>query len=143
MPRKIFTPIIHAAFLIPLLTIAMGSIERMAQSFGLLPNYIFVYKAPYIFLTISIIIISGTPLFWIANRLMQGLEKLHRPTVYDYFRQSIFFFFIIVYSLATWILSGFNGTVDDLYFVTLSIYSLISIVVNYIFLFRKLKSNVV
>ena len=93
MKRKIITPIIHAAFLIPLLTIAMGSIERMARTFGILPDYIRVFEAPYIFLTIGIIVISGIPLFWLDNLLMQGIEKLHRPTIYDHLRQSIFFYF--------------------------------------------------
>ena len=140
--KKFITPVIHALFLIPLLTIAMGSIELMSRSFGLLPDYIRVFELPYIFLTISIIVISGIPLFWLANRLMQGLEKLRNPTIYDHFRQSIFFYFIIVYSLSTWIFSGFSGSVDDLYFLTLSSFSLISIVVNYLFLFRKLMTNV-
>lgn len=141
--KKITTPIIHAAFLIPLLTIAMGSIELMTRTFGLLPDYIRVFEVPYIFLTIGIIVIAGIPLFWLANRLMQRLEKLHGPTIYDHFRQSIFFYLIIVYSVSAWIFSGFSGSVDDLYFLTLSSFSLISLVVNYIFLFQKLKIDVV
>jgi len=61
--KKVITPIIHAAFIIPLLTIAMGSIELMARIFGLLPDYIAVFRVPYVFLIIGIIIISGIPLF--------------------------------------------------------------------------------
>jgi len=139
--KKIITPIIHAAFLIPLLIIAMGSIELMARSFGLLPDYIHVFEVPYVFLTIGIIVISGIPLFWLANRIMQGLEKLHSPTTYDHFRQSFFFYFIIVFSLSHWIFSGFNGSVDDLYFLTLSTFSLVSIMINYI-LFQRRKAKV-
>ena len=140
--KKIIIPIIHLVFLIPLLTIAMGFVELIARTFGLLPDYIRVFEVPFVFLMIGIIVISGIPLFWLANRLMQGLEKLHSPTIYDHFRQSIFFYFIIVYSLSAWIFSGFSGNVDDLYFLTLSGFSLISIMINYIFLFRRRKANV-
>ncbi len=139
--KKFITPIIHAASLIPLLIIAMGSIEFMARTFGLLPDYILVFEGPYIFLTIGIIVISGIPLFWLANGVLQGLEKLQSPTIYDHFRQSIFFYFIIVYSLSTWSFSGFSGSVDDVYFLTLSGFSLVSIMINYIFLFRRRKAN--
>ena len=139
--KKIITPILNAAFLIPLLIIAMGSIELMVQSFGLSSDYIRVFEVPYVFLTIGIIVISGIPLFWFANRLMQRIEKLRRPTIYDHFRQSIFFYFIIVYSLSTWIFSDFNANVDNLYFLTLSAFSIVSIMINYI-LFQKRKANI-
>lgn len=119
----------------------MGSIELMAQTFNLLPDYIRLFEVPFIFLTISIMLIFGTPLFWLANRLMQRLEKLQGPTVNDHFRQSIFFYFIIVYSSSTWIFSGFRGNEDDLYFLTLSGFSLMSIVINYFFLLRRRGAN--
>ena len=139
--KKITTPIIHAVFLIPLTFVAMGSIELIARVFGLLPDYIAVFRVPYVFLIIGIIIISGIPLFWLANRLMQVLEKLRSPAIYDHFRQSIFFYFIIVYILLTWISSGFSGSEDDVYFLTFSGISIVSIVINLIFLFRRRKAN--
>jgi len=139
--KKIISPIIHTAFLIPLLIIAMGSTELIAQSFELLPDYIRVFEVPFVFIIITIIIISGVPLFFLANRLMQRLEKQRSPTIYDHIRQSIVFYFIIVYSLFTWIFADFRGNMHDLYFLTLSAYSMISIMINYI-LFQRRKANV-
>ena len=72
---------------------------------------------------------------------MQRVEQLPKPSVADHLRQSIFFYFIIVYSLSTWIFSGFSGSEDDLYFLTLSSISLVSAAVNQIFLFKRLGRN--
>ena len=131
--KKIITPIIHLAFLFPLTIIAMGSIEFIARTFDLLPDYILVFRMPYIFLIIGIILISSTLLFWLANGLMQLLEKLKTPTIYDYIRQSIFYYFIIFYILLNWISSGFAGNEDDVYFLTGLCISIVSIVINIIF----------
>lgn len=131
--KKIITPIIHLVFLFPLTFIAMGSIEFIARTFGLLPDYILVFRIPYIFLIISIILLSSTLLFWLANRLMQLLEKLKKPTIYDYIRQSIFYYFIICYILLNWISSGFTGNEDDVYFLTGLSISIVSIVINVLF----------
>jgi hypothetical protein len=46
MVNKIVTPIIHALFLVPMLFIAMGSIELMARRFELLPDYIRLFELP-------------------------------------------------------------------------------------------------
>ncbi len=72
---------------------------------------------------------------------MQRVEQLPKPSVADHLRQSIFFYFIIVYSLSTWILTGFSGSEDDLYFLTLSSISLVSVMVNTIFLFKARGTN--
>lgn len=135
--KKIISILIHIIFLIPLLIIAMGLVELIASKFGLLPDYIRVFEMPYILLMIGIIVIFGIPVFWLANRLMYAIEKVQIPTIYDHLRQSVFFYIIIIYSLFTWISNGFQGSVSDLYFLILSGFSMISILVNYIFLFRR------
>lgn len=121
--------------------IAMGSIELVARSFGLIPDYIAVFKIPFIFVIISVIVISGIPLFWLANRFMRALEKLQSTTIYDHLRQSIFFYLIIAYSLGTWVFSGFKGGEDDVYFLTFLVISIVSIATNLVFLFRGRKVN--
>ena len=85
--EKVLTPIIHVLFLIPLLTIAMGSSEFFARTFDLLPDYMSVYRFPYVFIMIGIIGISGIPLFWLANLLMQRIEKVNGPGKLAHFRQ--------------------------------------------------------
>ena len=139
--KKIITPIINLAFLFPMTFITMGSIELVARSFGLIPDYISVFKIPFIFIIISVIVISGIPLFWLANRFIQELEKLKSTTIYDHFRQSIFFYLIIAYSLGIWVFSGFKSEEDDVYFLTFLVISIVSIVINLIFLFLRHKLN--
>lgn len=139
--KKIITPIVHVLFLFPMTFIAMGSIELVARHFDLVPDYIAVFRVPYVFLIIGVITISGIPLFWLANRLMRAIEKLQSTTAYDHLRQSILFYFIIAYSVGTWVFSGFKGNEDDVYFLTWSGISLVSIVMNYLFLFRKRRVN--
>jgi len=139
--KKVIKPILHIAFLIPMTAIAMGSIEFIAQTFDLLPDYFAVFKIPYVFLITSIIIISGIPLFWLANRMMQALKKLKKPTLIDHVWQSIFYYFIIAFCLINWVFSGFDSGENDVYFVTWLIISIVAIVVNYLFLFYSGKST--
>lgn len=138
--KKVITPIIHTAFLIPLLIIAMGSTELIARSFELLPDYIRVFEMPYIFITISIIILSGIPIYFIASRLLLRLEKLHGINFYDHIRQSIFYYIVIIYSLTRWLFYGFFSNEDDLYLLTMSAYSLIAIMINYILIRRRISN---
>ena len=137
--KKILTPLLHVAFLIPSLAIAMGAIELMARSFGFLPDYIRVFKPPYIFLTIGIILISGFPIFWMANQFIQRIEKLQNPTISDHLRQAVFFYLILAACFSKWMFSGFFGNEDDLYFLVFTSYSLMAILVNGFILFRKPK----
>ena len=140
--RKVISPFIHLAFLIPALVIAMGAIELIARKFDLLPEYINVFKPPYIILIIGIIILSGGLLFWFANRLMRAVERFKSLTIYDHLRQSIFYYFIIVFVFFTWIFNGFNGNEDDVYFLTGLCISIVCIVVNLIFKERLSKVNI-
>lgn len=135
--KKMLAPLIHAAFLIPLIAIAMASIELIARVFRLLPDYIRVFEWPYIFLIIGVMFISGIPLFWLANHLMQAIERLQSPSLFDHLRQTIVFYLIIGLISFAWISSGFSGGEDDVYFLTFLGYSLLSIAVNLIFLFGR------
>ena len=72
----------------------------------------------------------------------QVFEKLKNPSIYDHVRQSIFFYFIILYVLVTWIFYGFTGSEDDVYFLTGLAISIVAIVINYKFLFRIRQAKV-
>ncbi len=138
---KLITPLIHVAFLIPLTGIAVG-VEAFLRSAAVLGEYKGVIDLPLFIMFLSSIIIFGIPLFWLANLLMQRFEKPHGPTVYDHFRQSLFFYLIVIYSSATWIARGFGNTEEDGYLLLWIGISLVGIVVNYKFLSVRRKVNV-
>jgi hypothetical protein len=138
--KKLITPIIHVVFLVPLTGITVG-VEMFERKTGILGEYEGVIDTPTIITFCSGIIIFGIPLFWLANVLMQSIEKLHSPKIYDYLRQSIFLFLIIIYSASTWITRGFSGNEEDGYLLLWLGISLVAIAINYIFLFRRRKAN--
>jgi len=138
--KKLITPIIHAVFLIPLTGITVG-IETLAREMGILGEYEGVIDTSLFVTFFSGIIIFGIPLFWLANVIMQSIEKLQSPSIYDYLRQSIFLFIIIIYSTSTWISHGFSRNEEDGYLLLWLGISLVAIVINYIFLFRIRKVN--
>lgn len=138
--RKIFTPFIYIIFLLPLTGISVG-VEMLARETGILGEYTGVIDMPTVLTFSSSVIIFGLPLFWLANALMQSIEKLHNPGLYDFIRQSIFFFMIITYAILTWILGGFSGNEEDGYLLLWSGISLLAIVLNYIFLFSNRRSK--
>lgn len=138
--KKIITPVIHAALLIPLTGIAVAG-EFAARALGVLAEWEDVIDAPLIILMGSIIVIAGIPAFWLTNRLIQSLEELINPTIYDHLRHCLFFYLMIIYSLATWVARGFSGSENDGYLLLWSGISLVALITNYIFLFQKNKTN--
>jgi len=140
MGKKLITPIIYVIFLLPLTGISVG-VEMLARETGILGEYTGVIDTPIVLTFSSSVIIFGIPLFWLANAIMQSIEKLHNPGVYDFIRQSIFFFMIIIYTILTWIFRGFSGNEEDGYLLLWLGISLIASLINYIFLFQKRKAN--
>lgn len=140
--KKIFTPLIHIIFLFPLTAISVG-VEMLARDMDILGEYAGVIDMPTFLTFATSVIIIGLPLFWLANTIMQRIEKLQNPALYDFIRQSVFFFMIIIYAILTWISRGFYGNEEDGYLLLWLGISLVAIVVNYIFLFsnRSTKSN--
>ena len=114
----------------------------LPEEMGILGEYEGVIDTPIFITFLSGIIIFGIPLFWLANALMQSIEKLQNPRIYDHLRQSVFHFLIIIYSSSIWISRGFSGNEEDGYLLLWLGISLIAIVINYIFLFRKRKAIV-
>ena len=135
--KKLITPIIYGLFLFPNLAVAMGSIEYIANKFNLLPNYIDVFRIPYLFLIIGIILLFGIPCFWLANHLLRRIEKYNNPTFTDHFRQALFYYFIIICVFTAWIFIGYSANEDDVYFLTGLTISAVAIIINFIFLLRE------
>jgi len=140
MGKKLITPIIYVIFLLPLTGISVG-VEMLARETGILGEYTGLIDTPTVLTFSSSVIIFGLPLFWLANAIMQSIEKLHNPSIYDFIRQSIFFFMIIIYAILTWIFCGFSGNEEDGYLLLWLGISLIASLINYIFLFQKRKAN--
>ena len=136
--RKLITPIIYTVFLLPVTGIAVG-MEALMRALGIIGEYQGVIDLPLFLLFLNSIIIFGFPLFWLANLLIQKLEKLHSPIVVDHFRQSLLYYLMVIYSLATWMARGFNNREEDGYLLLWIGISLIGIVVNYLFLFKRRK----
>ena len=134
--KRIITPFIHLTFLIPLTGITVAGLMLIERTYGFQLDLTGLIEGSLI------IIIFGIPLFMLANRLMQGPEKLLSPSILDHLRQSLFFYLIIIYSLSTWIFEGFSDSESNGYLLLWSGGSLVAIVVNCIFLFRKHKTNV-
>lgn len=134
--KKLITPIIHVVFLVPLTGITVG-VEMFARKTGILGEYADVIDIPSFITFFSGIIIFGIPLFWLANVLMQSIEKLHSPGIYDFLRQSILFLIIIIYCTSTWITYGFSGNEEDAYLLLWLGISLVAILINCVYLFRK------
>ena len=138
--KKIISPIIYAIALFPLLFVAMGTIEVMAQQLHLAPAYIQVFTFPYVFITGTLLLLLGAPFFWAVNKRIHRFEKLKTPTFYSHIRQAFFYYFLLCWSFYTWGFYGFKGTEDDLYLLVFSGFSVIAICMNFIFLQRH-KTN--
>jgi cytochrome bd-type quinol oxidase subunit 2 len=134
--KKIITPIFHVMFMIPMTGIMVG-VEMIARETGILGEYKGIIDLPTTITFLLGIPIFGIPVFWLANILMQKIEKLQSPKIYDFMRQSIFYFVVFIGCASTWIAHGCGGTEEDGYLLLWSGISLIAVVINYIFLFRK------
>ena len=134
--KKLITPVIHSVFLIPMTGIIVG-IEMIARETGILGEYKGIIDQPTTTTFLLGLIIFGIPVFWLANVLMQKIEKLQSPKIYDCLRQSIIFFIVIVLCISTWIAHGCGNSEEDGYLLLWSGISIVAIMVNYIFLSRK------
>ena len=138
--KKIFTPLIHIIFLFPLTAISVGA-EMLARDMDILGEYAGVIDMPTFLTFATSVIIIGVPLFWFANILMQRIEKIYKPNIFDFLRQSIFYFILIIYCLISWIKYGFRGNEGDGYLLLWLGISIVAILINYLFLFRNRSAN--
>ena len=133
---KLITPIIYVAFLIPMTGIAVG-IEAVARTIGILGEYKGLIDLPIFIVFFYSIIAVGIPLFWLTNLLIQKLEKLINPSTLDHLRQSLFFYLVVIYSLVSWIVKGAGNNEEDGYLLMWIGISIVGIVMNYLFLFKR------
>jgi hypothetical protein len=120
--------------------IAVG-VEMMSRSLGILGEWKEVIDLPGFILLLITIIVVGIPVFWLANLFMRWIEKLSNPSIYDHFRQSLFFYLILIYCFISWMAGGFGITEEDAYLLLWAGISSIGILVNYRFLFRERRES--
>lgn len=138
--KKIITPIINGVLLLPLTAISVAC-EFAARRYGILSEWEGLIDPPILILGGSLIIVFGIPFFWFSNRLTLRFEKLKNAKTFDHFRQSLFFYLTIILSLLTWIFRGYSGTEDDGYLLLWSGYSIVAIVINYLFIRREINAT--
>jgi LPXTG-motif cell wall-anchored protein len=134
--KKFITPVLYIGFIIPLTAIAVGT-EMLARTFGILPPYDGFIHTPLVILMLITLVFLGSPVLWLANMLLRYIEKPPHPQVKDHFRQSLFFYLIVIYSTSFWTTQGFTGNESDGYLLIWLGFSLLAILINYVFLFRK------
>lgn len=122
--------------------IAVG-IEALVRAVGIIGEYRGAVDLPLFIVFLSAFIVCGVPLFWLVNLLIRKLEKLHNPVLSDHFRQSLFFYIIVLSSFVSWIAQGFGNTEEDGYLFMWIGISIVAIAVNYQFLFRRRKAKVI
>lgn len=130
--RKIISPFIYIAFLIPAFLGFIAVISFVENSVGFLFDLNGLVELPLFVITI------GSILFIIANVVIARFEKLSKPTVLDHLRQSVGFYILglaIVVKLAP---QGFNTAAlrDALRFAILII-SLWAIVINAMYIIHR------
>ena len=134
--KKLITPVIHAFFLPPMTGLTVG-IELIARNIGLLGEFEGVIDTPTAILFFFAIIICGIPVFWLANVLMQYVEKGQKPGKNDFIRQSVLYFLIMFYCLSVWASDGFQLYEEDGYLLLWSGISMLAIVINYFFVRKR------
>jgi hypothetical protein len=137
MFKKMISPILYAAFLVPVLIGTIAVIASIESTIGL-SRFILV-GAPEAFISIIII---GSLLFWLANKLMTGLEKLLKPSSLDHFRQSSLYYLTSLYALTSLVRHGYYGGLGEAYMLIALVISVWAIIVNATFLYKRRKANI-
>lgn len=122
------SPIIYLTFIAPLLYI--------------LPIVPALFETNNFSTLLISIILVGAPLFWLANMGMARIEKLLKPKVLDHFRQSGVFYFIALYVLVHYLRYGYYGTLNDAYFLPILTISIVAIITNGLFLYKRYRANI-
>lgn len=139
--KKLIAPVIYIGFLIPILAITMSAIEVTARKYDFIPDYIIAFQYPYILIIIFVVLTFGIPIYWLANRLIQIVDKIKSPSFQNHFRQSLFYYILITLILMSWMFRGFEGGEDDVYFLSFLIISLLAITSNYFQILHKCREG--
>lgn len=136
MIRKIVSPIIYLAFLAPLFLGIILIVAIIENTIGFLFDMNGFVELP------TLILILGTILFWLANKLMVNLEKLLKPENIDHFRQSSFYYLGLLYAFISLLRSGYHGGLGEAYALLVLAISVWAIIINAIFLHKQRKANI-
>lgn len=136
MLKKIISPIIYVSFLVPLFIGIILIVATIENTIGFLFDMNGFIELPILILTL------GTLLFWIANKLMAGLEKLLKPESLDHFRQSILYYLATLYGVISLLRSGYYGGLGEAYMLMVIAISLWAIIVNAIYIYKRRKANI-
>lgn len=137
MFKKIISPILYAAFLVPVLIGTIFIVASLESTIGL--SSIILVGAPEAFLSIVVI---GSLIFWLANKLMTGLEKPLKPNSLDHFRQSGLYYLASLYALTSLVRHGYYGGLGEAYMLIALVISVWAIIINAVFLYKRRKANI-
>lgn len=137
MLKKIISPILYATFLVPVILGTIFIVASLESTVGL--SRIILVGLPEAFLSLVII---GSPLFWLANKLMTGFEKLLKPNSLDHFRQSSLYYLASLYALTSLVRHGYYGGLGEAYMLMALAISVWAIIVNAVFLYKRRKANI-
>lgn len=135
--KKIISPILYVAFFVPVLISTIVVVASLESTVGL--SSFILTGLPELFISLIVI---GSLLFWLANKLMTGLEKLLKPSILDHLRQSSLYYLAALYALASLIRTGYYGGLGEAYMLTGLAISVWAVIVNIIFLYKRRKAKI-
>ncbi|MFA6024220.1 MAG: hypothetical protein WC777_03325 [Candidatus Gracilibacteria bacterium] len=118
----------------PVLIGTIFVVASLESTIGL--SSIILVGTPEAFLSIVVI---GSLLFWLANKLMAELEKLRKPNSLDHFRQSSFYYVASIYASTYLIQHGYYGGLSEAYMLIALAISVWAIIINTVFLYKRHK----
>ena len=125
-------PIIYAASLVPIIIILISILSYVENKY-----FGFLFGLAGIVEVIIVIATFGTLILWLANDIISGLEKLHKPSISDHVRQSIIFYLIVLLTLLNFFSKGYNGGLHEGMLLISLLISGWAIILNAIFLYRR------
>lgn len=135
MFKKIVSPILYVVFLFPLFMGIIAIISTIENTIGFLFDMTGFVELPIL------IIVLGTALFWLANKLMTELEKPLKPSNLDHLRQSSLYYIVALYALVSLIRSGYHGGLREGSILMILVISIWAIIINIVFLYKRRKTN--
>lgn len=132
--KIILSPVIYFISLVPLFLGTMLILSFAEGSFGFLFGLNGLIEIPLITITL------GSLLFWFTNETMARIEKLHKPTILDHFRQSALFYLLGLYLFITespLFLFGWYGGLGHGYILIALGICIWAIIINIFYLYQR------
>lgn len=132
MLKKIISPVIYAAFFIPIFLGTVFLLAVIERTIGFSFGYYGHVEMPVFILILS-------TLLWPANHIITKVEKLQKPKIQDHFRQSVLYYVSTIFAVMFFIRFNY-GTgfgLGDVYMLMILIISVLAVIINALFLFRQ------